>query len=281
VFINKNGLPTYEAKDVGLSIKKWDDYHFDASIIITANDIIDYMKVVIKSISLFAPELAERTRHLTHGNVKLAGGVKMSSRLGNSVKAVDVLNVTKQEQITQNGDAKPEVVLGAIKYAFLKTNVGPDVIYDPSTSVSLVGNSGPYVQYAAVRVNKILRDNQATRHSEQSEESSGMNPDSSESKILQNGNAEYDFTDEKLLILKLLEYPVVMREAAKQLEPHRIANYAYELAKELNKYYETTPIATANVPDEIKQLRLEFLEKISKIFTHALGILGINIPEKM
>src|SRR5581483_11007688 len=91
VFINSEGLPTYETKDVGLSLTKWQDYHFDASIIITANEQAQYMQVVIASIKQFAPEPAERTVHLTHGVVKLQGGVKMSSRKGNIVSALDIL----------------------------------------------------------------------------------------------------------------------------------------------------------------------------------------------
>jgi len=82
VFINSQGLPTYEAKDVGLIMCKWEDYHFDSSVIITGNDIIEYMKVVLKSVEQFMPELPARTRHLTHGIVKLAGGTKMSSPQG-------------------------------------------------------------------------------------------------------------------------------------------------------------------------------------------------------
>ena len=93
VFVNSEGLPTYEAKDVGLIMHKWQDYHFDKSIVITGNDIAEYMRVVLKSIEQFMPELAERTVHLTHGIVKLAGGVKMSSRLGNILGATDVINI--------------------------------------------------------------------------------------------------------------------------------------------------------------------------------------------
>ena len=108
VFINKNGLPTYEAKDVGLIFTKWEDYHFDKSIIITGNDIIDYMKVVLKSVEQYAPELSKRTLHLTHGQVKLPGREKMSSRKGNFLKAVDVIELIReelikvQEEISQN-----------------------------------------------------------------------------------------------------------------------------------------------------------------------------------
>src|SRR3989344_5387667 len=91
VFINSQGLPTYETKDVGLILKKWEDYHFDRSIVITGNEIYEYMQVVLKAVEQFAPELVQKTTHITHGLVKLAGGMKMSSRLGNIIKAEDVL----------------------------------------------------------------------------------------------------------------------------------------------------------------------------------------------
>lgn len=82
VFINREGVPTYEAKDVGLIFTKWDDWHFDESVVITGNEQSDYMKVVLASVHEYAPELVDRTQHLTHGMVKLPGNVKMSSRKG-------------------------------------------------------------------------------------------------------------------------------------------------------------------------------------------------------
>ncbi len=259
VFINKQGLPTYEAKDVGLSIKKWEDYHFDKSIIITGNDIIEYMKVVIKSISLFAPRLAERTQHLTHGNVKLAGGIKMSSRLGNFVRAADVLDITEKLQNTQNGGSSPDVVLGAVKYEFLKSTLGPNVIYEPETSVSLTGFSGPYVQYAAVRVNKILAAGQDLEPAEYAN--------------------TYDFASEKGLLKLLLEYPSVLHEATTELAAHKVARFLFDLAGEINKYYEKTPVLQTDVRS--RSARLHLLSQVAKVFAHGLKLLGINVPEKM
>src|SRR3989344_8942679 len=94
VFINSNGLPTYETKDIGLALTKWQDYHFDQTIILTGNDIVEYMKVVLAALSQFEPEIARRTTHLTHGMVKLEGGSKMSSRKGNVIRAKDVIDMT-------------------------------------------------------------------------------------------------------------------------------------------------------------------------------------------
>ncbi len=97
VFINTQGVPTYETKDVGLLFTKWDDWHFDESIVVTGNEQSDYMKVVLASVSEYAPQLVERTSHLTHGLVKLPGNVKMSSRKGNFLRAVDVLQLVSDQ----------------------------------------------------------------------------------------------------------------------------------------------------------------------------------------
>ena len=124
VFINKQGLPTYETKDVGLILKKWEDFHFDKSVIITGNEIYEYMQVVLKAVEQFAPELVAKTIHITHGLVKLAavgpersrtGGTKMSSRLGNIVKADDVLTAANEANKQVNGQENFAVALGAVK----------------------------------------------------------------------------------------------------------------------------------------------------------------------
>ena len=133
------------------------------------------------------------------------------------------------------------------------------MLFDWRTMFNLTGFSGPYVQYAAVRVNKILHDNPNV---------SEIAPD-------------YDYEAEKEVILKLLDYPNVVKQAADNLEPHRIATYVYELAKEMNRYYENTPVATADVPAGIKAARLHLLRQVAYVFQHALDILGIQIPSRM
>jgi len=92
---------------------------------------------------------------------------------------------------------------------------------------------------------------------------------------------DYDFEAEKAVILKLLEYPLVIKLAATDLEPHKVATYLYELAKELNRYYENTPIATSNVAEIEKQARLNLLQKVSFVFQGGLAILGIEVPTAM
>lgn len=259
VFVNKEGLPTYEAKDVGLSIKKWEDYHFDESIIITGNDITEYMKVVLKSIEQFLPDLAHRTRHITHGNVKLAGGVKMSSRKGNFLRAVDVLDIAADENEKAQGNRDEAPVLGAIKYAFLKNRIGPDVIFDPHESVGLHGNSGPYLQYAHARAASIVR-----KLTDEKNEINGATA------------VEFDSEERKLLV-KLTEYPEVLSQATTVLEPHLISTYLYELAQEFNRFYEKSRI----VGDERQVVRGQLASAYAGILKSGLSLLGIQAPNHM
>jgi arginyl-tRNA synthetase len=256
VFINSKGLPTYEAKDVGLSMQKWDDYHFDESIIITGNDIQEYMKVVLKSIEQFKPELALHTRHLTHGNVKLAGGVKMSSRLGNGLAPEDVIESARQASKDLTGKVDEQQVIGAVKYAFLRSRIGGDLIYDPVESVSMEGNSGPYIQYAHARARSILAK-------------AATNTEMQQIQSLEAG--------ERTLVRKLSEYADIVGVATRELLPHHICIYLYELAQEFNRFYEKNRV----VGDAREAQRLILVSKYADTLKSGLELLGINAPERM
>lgn len=256
VFINNAGVPTYEAKDVGLIFTKWDDYHFDKSIVITGNEQLDYMKVVLKSIEQYAPELVARTAHLTHGLVKLPGNVKMSSRKGNFLKAVDVLDLVK-DALKSEYDSEDEIIaLSATKYAFLKYKMGGQIIFDPKESVKMTGNSGPYLLYSAVRAKKIL------------DKVSGVES-ATEIKTLESA--------EKILAKKLLLYKDALEEAVAEMAPHRLATYLYETAQDFSRFYEACPVAGSDKAAERKTL----VELYLAVMTHGLDILGITIPEAM
>ena len=255
VFINKEGVPTYETKDVGLIFAKWEDYHFDKSVVITGSEQLDYMKVVLKSVEQYAPNLVEKTSHLTHGLVKLPGNVKMSSRKGNFLKAVDVLDMVHEELKAEYNSVDDIVALAATKYAFLKYKMGGHIIFDPHESVKMTGNSGPYLLYSAVRAKKILancKDNTKTK------------------------TYEYD-TYEKNLVKKILEYKDTLKEAVKEMAPHKVASYLYELAQEFSRFYEHCPVAGSDKEAE----RTVFVKVYLDTLIHGLDILGINIPEKM
>ena len=255
VFINKEGIPTYETKDVGLIFTKWQDYHFDKSVVITGNEQLDYMKVVLKSVEQYAPELVEKTSHLTHGLVKLPGNVKMSSRKGNFLKAVDVLNMIKDELKEAYESSDNVVALAATKYAFLKYKMGGNIVFDPHESVKMTGNSGPYLLYSAVRAKKILQ---------KSNGDSGQN------------DAVYD-SNERKLAKKILEYKDVLKEAVAEMAPHKVANYLYELAQEFSRFYEQCTVAGS----DREAVRMQIVEVYLKTMTHGLGILGISVPAEM
>ena len=256
VFINKEGVPTYEAKDVGLILTKWQDYHFDKSVVITGSEQLDYMKVVLKSIEQFEPDLVKKTSHLIHGLVKLPGNVKMSSRKGNFLKAVDVLDMIKDELKSAYNSEDEKVIMAATKYAFLKYKMGGDIIFDPKESVKMTGNSGPYLLYSAVRAKKIL---QKSTSSAESIAPTVLEP------------------AEKNLIKKILEYKSVLKEATAEMAPHKVANYLYELAQDFSRFYETCQVNGC----EREKERLKIVRVYLATMTHGLNILGINIPEEM
>lgn len=254
VFINSQGIPTYETKDVGLIMLKKQDYNFDRSVVITDNGQEQYMAVVLKSIEQFAPELVKATTHLTHGVLKMKGGVKMSSRKGNILRAADVLDAAADANHQASGRDDPQAVLGAVKYAFLKQRIGPDIIYDPEESVSLEGNSGPYLQYAHARARSILA--KADAKPEQ--------PDTLEA-------------GERSLARKLGEYPEVIQKAVNELMPHHVCVYLYELAQTFNRFYEHNRV----IDDPREAVRLQLVHWYANVLKDGLELLGITAPERM
>ncbi len=257
VFINQNGLPTYETKDVGLIFTKWDDYHFDENVVITGNDIIEYMKVVLASVSEMAPKLPERTRHLTHGQVKLPGNEKMSSRKGNFLKAVDVIDMVAQELASSEQAADEKVVLAALRYAFLKYKMGGDIIFDPKESVAMTGNSGVYLLYSVVRAKKVL---QKVGDRVKSAEIS---------------NLDSDFA--RKLSKKIVQYQDILREAVAEKAPNKICAYLFELAQEFSRFYENVKV----VGSENEAGLIVIVRAYVNAMEHGLGLLGIEVPEEM
>ena len=146
VFINSLGLPTYEAKEMGLAPTKYKDFAYDRSIIVTGHEIEEYFKVILKALTFTNPSLSEKTLHVSHGMVRLPGG-KMSSRTGDVITGEWLLDEAvsriRRAYPEMDGETSEKVGLAAIKYALLKGTIGRDIEFSFEGSISLTGASGP------------------------------------------------------------------------------------------------------------------------------------------
>ena len=256
VFVTSRGLPTYETKDIGVIWLEKEDYNFDHRYLLTGNDQKEYMRVVYAAAEKFRPELAGNMTHLTNGTVRFSDGTKMSSRLGNVSRAADVIDAIRERvaDLVKDEDLHEIVTLGAVKYAFAKYKLGGDINFNLEETVSLQGNSGPYIQYAHARARRILEKSSA---------------DFAKPSQL--------FDEDRALIRKLGEYSDVVSLAVAQLEPHHICNYLFELAQEFNRYYEKNRV----VGDEKESHRAGLVALYADILKAGLTILGIDAPKKM
>ncbi len=272
VFINSLGLPTYEAKELGLAPKKYEDFPYDRSIIVTGNEIKEYFKVLLKALSLIRPDLASKTKHISHGMVRLPEG-KMSSRTGNIITGMYLVNSAileinkKMKNSEELEGVSEQMAVGAIKYSFLKVSVGSDLEFKLDESVSLEGNSGPYIQYTYARTQSIL----SKRHSERSEESQEI------LRFTQDDKLEHE---ELELLRKLQYFPELITFASDNLSTSTVCNYLYELSKEFNLFYEKHRIT--NIEDEnVKNFRIALTAGVGQVIKNGLALLGISSPQKI
>ncbi len=300
VFINSLGLPTYEAKELGLAGWKYEDFKYDKSYIVTGSEITEYFKVLIKALSLISPDLASKTNHIPHGMVRLPEG-KMSSRTGKIILGEQLLdqavqkaiNLSKhsvdkfeEEQVVMTVSSKKSlgalnhgmlfnelnktselVGIGAVKYAFLKSGIGKDIEFDLEKSLSLNGNSGPYLQYTYVRTQSILEKSRV--------QNSEFRIDKNISGTNQNDNRE-----ELLLLRKLYQFSEIVENAGETLSPNVICEYLFELAQEFNLFYQKKRIINAE-SGELKNLRLLLTSTVGVVVKRGLNLLGIEAPKKM
>ncbi len=258
VFITSQGIPTYETKDLGVIVSEVQDFPYDQRVITTGNDQYEYMKVVFAALEDIDAELAAKQTHLTHGTVRFGDGKKMSSRLGNVMRAVDVLEVVGEatKQLNDDPSLNKAITLGAIKYSFLRHRLGGDIAFDVSESVSLEGNSGPYLQYAHARARSILRK-------------AGKKAAYPEAVSFEPG--------ERSLVRKMTQYSEVFTKAAVECMPHHICTYLYELSQEFNRFYEKHKV----VGSEREAVRLQLVADYADVLRSGLQVLGIETPEKM
>ncbi len=261
VFINSLGLPTYEAKELGLAPAKYKDFLYDLSIIVTGNEIIEYFKVLLKALFLISPDLASKTKHIAHGMVRLPTG-KMSSRKGDVLTGEWLLDEAKKRIQTQfpNMDKEPleMVAVGAVKYALLKGNIGSDVVFHVDESISFEGNSGPYIQYTYARTQSILRK---------------VNSSNYELRI-----TNYEFNQEERFLLRMLvKFGEVIEESSLNFAPNMVCTYLYELAQSFNLFYQKHQV----IGSQQEGFRLGLVAATGNVLKNGLYLLGIQAPEKM
>jgi arginyl-tRNA synthetase len=266
VFVTSRGNPTYEAKDLGLAFLKEERWTSDESIIITAAEQIGHFNVFLSALSEIAPLLAAKTRHVPHGFLRLTTG-KMSSREGNVIPAAALLKDVIEKALERNEDPliAEQVALGAIKYSILRSSSGSDIIFDFEKSLSLEGDSGPYLQYAVVRAKSVL-----------SQESSATFADSGTNES--NDTSDTSAPDEPYKIERLISrYPEIVLAAQKNLAPHTITQYLTQLAGEWNSFYAQERINGGEHEQYKRMVAKAFVETMQ----NGLGLLGISVPEKM
>lgn len=270
VFINSRGLPTYEAKELGLAPTKYKDFNYDLSLIITGNEIKGYFQVLLAALKEVNPELAAKTRHLSHGMVRLPEG-KMSSRTGNVITGEQLIEEVKSRvrgimgssgsEIPQEEreEAAERISVGAIKYSLLRVSLGKDITFDFEKSLSLEGESGPYLQYTYARCRSILR--QAGRVS------------------FARGSVVPSPEEERVLRLAY-RFPEVAREAAETFSPSRVAAFAVDIAQAYNLFYNKHRVLQAE-SEEAKNFRLQLTAAAAQILQNSLRLLGIATLERM
>ncbi len=279
VFINSEGLPTYETKELGLAKIKEEKYHPDLSIVVTGNEINDYFKVLLCAMQQIFPEIAKKTKHISHGMLRLPAG-KMSSRKGDVItfwgmdgiyqrvideiykkveKKEDNIKPPTDQEIMNAGKEVAEkygpMAIGAIKYMILRQSVGGDIIFDIEKSVSVEGDSGVYLQYAYVRAKSVVEKSESNKKISTSQEI---------------------YNIEKLLY----RFEEVVERAGKEYAPHYLITYLTEVASLFNSFYANNQIIN---PDDVNltSYRTAIAEATRIVLKNGLNILGIPAPEKM
>lgn len=267
-FISSKGLPLYEAKELGLTLTKFEKENPDLSVTVTAVEQADYMRVVTEAVRQIdireGTNHADRMKHISHGMMRLASG-KMSSRKGNVVTGesmiadAEALVGEKVKERNYTPDEEKEIVemvaAGAIKYSVLRSAPGSDCLYDPEKSVSFEGDSGPYLQYAVVRARSVL------------EKAGAANLD------------KINLPETLPEVARMITYfPNVVEHAYHEFGPHLIAEYLIRLASSFNAFYAQNKILEEG---ENQAFRLMLTKAFGETMEKGLWLLGIKVPHRM
>lgn len=271
--LRADGTSVYITQDIGTAQLKYDEFKVDKSLYVVGNEQDYHFKVLFLILDKLGKTWAKGLHHLSYGMVDLPSG-KMKSREGTVVDADDLIEemkATAKEKTEALGkvdnfeDAEKEALyqmigMGALKYFLLKVEPKKRLLFDPAESIDFQGNTGPFIQYTHARIKSVLTKANFT-----------------------DGNIEYptQLGETEVELLQLLsKYPETIEQGAKDYNPASIANFAYDLAKTYNKFYQTESIL--KVDDELlKAFRLQLSLHTAKTLNKAMGILGIEMPERM
>lgn len=280
LLLRADGTSVYITQDIGTAILKYNDYGLDKSIYVIGDEQNYHMQVLQLILKKLGEPCADGIYHLSYGMVELPTG-RMKSREGTVVDADDMIaemidmarqqteEAGKTEGFTEEqlNELYETIGLGALKFYLLRVDPKRKMIFDPKESIDLHGFTATFIQYAHARICSILRKEEVS-----------INPDKG---LFANFKLSEGISPaEKALILSLEQYPDVMQNAADDYNPSLICNYIFQLAQQFNSFYDAHSISKAE-SEEKKQLRLMIIIMTASVMRHAMGTLGIRLPEKM
>lgn len=274
LLLRSDGTSVYMTQDLGTARERYSEYKFDEHIYVVGNEQNYHFQVLKLILKKLGYQWADSIYHLSYGMVELPQG-KMKSREGTVVDADDLIEnmiATARDTSLELGklddmDTQEQnklfniLGLGALKYFILKVDPKKTMLFDPKESIDFNGNTGPFIQYTHARIKSILRK-------------------AKEQEIIAEFNSSA-LNEIEIEIVKLINlFPEKILEAGKEHSPAIIANYAYDLAKEFNHYYhEVSILKEDNL--KIRSQRLKLIALIAQVLGKAMGILGIELPERM
>ncbi len=277
LLLRSNGTSVYITQDLGTAERRFEEFRLDSHVYVVGNEQDYHFQVLKLILSKLGFAWADQIFHLSYGMVELPEG-KMKSREGTVVDADDLIEkmyleakATSEEAGKLEGLSDEEkeklyrmIGLGALKYFIIKVDPKKTMLFNPKESIDFNGNTGPFIQYTHARIRSILR-----KAAEQ-----GIAFDAAALPSL-------DLSPKEIRLVKLMNlFPGKVAEAAQAYSPAVIANFAYDLAKEFNQYYHETPIL--KMEDAVlQQGRLALIDTVSAVLRTAMGMLGIELPERM
>lgn len=276
LLLRQDGTSVYMTQDIGTAKLRYQDYPISKMVYVVGNEQNYHFQVLSILLDRLGFEWGKELVHFSYGMVELPEG-KMKSREGTVVDADDLMDemieqaretsaeLGKLDGLTdeESADINRMVGLGALKYFILKVDPRKNMMFNPKESIDFNGNTGPFIQYTNARINSLLR-----KAAEQGIE-------------LKDIDRTIELTDrETSLIQNLNNYPNVVRQAGQEFSPALLANYAYDLVKEYNQFYQASSVLKEE-DTGVRNMRLVLSRNVSKIVTSAMALLGIEMPSKM